>query len=155
MREDGSHSCEAGQRRTYFQLQLAAHQTRVVADELFHRDGGITTAQAAALSLIAQRGGCSQRDLAGVLRQRESAITTMVRRLERAGLVERHVSVADARAWELWLTPAGLDTIARLDHARAQLNRMLETAIGRTGVDAFTDALQALTNLPQADSVDC
>jgi DNA-binding MarR family transcriptional regulator len=116
----------------------------VIADALFQTAAGISTAQAAALSLVAQHRGCSQRRLADELRQRESAITAMVQRLETAGLVERRASAADARAWQLWPTAAGLEALTRLDQALAGVNRFLEGAVGREAIDGFTDALEAL-----------
>ncbi|MBL1075886.1 winged helix-turn-helix transcriptional regulator [Nocardia sp. 2] len=136
----------AASRRVYFQLQTTANRLRGVADELFQDAAGITTAQAAALSIIVRDPGCSQRTVAGLLRQRESAITTMAARLVAAGFVERKPSPTDARAWELWPTPAGTNAMARLETARAELNALIETAVGPQKVQVFADALTRLTS---------
>ena len=77
--------------------------------------GGITVAQAAALGIIARSDGATQRHVARALDINESAVTTMVLRLEALGLVTRQRSTADSRAMVLRLTPDG--TIA-LDKAR-------------------------------------
>ena len=50
----------AGRRRAYFQLQTVAQRLRTTADRLFVEEAGITTAQAAALMLIASHAGCRQ-----------------------------------------------------------------------------------------------
>lgn len=140
----------AGRRRTYFHLQIAAQRLRSVADELFVAATGITTAQAAALSVIAEQPGCTQRALAGTLRQRESAITTMAGRLVTAGLVERRPSAADGRAWALWPTPAGRAALAGLDGALARLNDLIEGAVGRGVLDDFVDVLEAIETISTA-----
>jgi MarR family transcriptional regulator, organic hydroperoxide resistance regulator len=136
----------AGRRRTYFHLQTAAQRLRVTADRLFTDEAGITTAQAAVLMLVVNHAGCSQSLIAGRLGQRESAVTTMVGRLEKAGLVERRASRDDGRAWELWPTDAGGDALGRLDVALSTVNKYLDQAIG-ADADAFVDALQRLVDL--------
>jgi DNA-binding MarR family transcriptional regulator len=131
-------------RRAYFNLQIAAQRTRVRADELFAAAAGLTTAQAAALTLIAHDPGCTQRALATALRQRESAITAMVGRLVEAGLVERRVSESDRRSWQLWPTDAGQKALAGTGPAITQLNRRIAAALEGADLDTVLDALEAL-----------
>ena len=137
-------------RRGYFLLQVAAARTRTIADDLFTAAGGVTTAQAAALSLIVDAPGCSQRVIATALRQRESAVTAMVRRLVDAGLVERRGSANDRRSWELWPTDAGRAALTRVGPALDALNQRLASAIGDERAGVFLDSLEALADL--ADS---
>lgn len=60
-------------------------------------------------------------DIAKRIGVEASSITRKVQRLEEANLVERVTDPHDARAWHLKLTPAGRDTLERLDAARRQL----------------------------------
>ena len=131
-------------RRGYFLLQVAAARTRSIADDLFTAAGGITTAQAAVLSLVVAQPGCTQRAIATALRQRESGVTAMIRRLIEAGLVERRASATDRRSWELWTTPAGQAALDRVSPALEELNSQLEAALGAERVHPFLDCLESL-----------
>ena len=141
----------AGRRRAYFHLQTVAQRLRTTADRLFVDEAGITTAQAAALTLIASNAGCRQSVVAAQLGQRESAVTAMVGRLERAGFVERRPCQSDGRAWELWPTAAGTDALGRLEAALATVNGYIDQAVGPDDVDGVIDALQRLSDLLDAD----
>ncbi|OKH85134.1 hypothetical protein EB75_00780 [Mycobacterium sp. ST-F2] len=141
----------AGRRRAYFHLQTVAQRLRTSADRLFVDEAGITTAQAAALTLIARHAGCRQSLVAAELGQRESAVTAMVGRLERAGFVERRPSRNDGRAWELWPTDSGTDALRRLEAALATVNGYIDEAIGPDDVDGVVDALQRLSDLLDAE----
>ncbi len=140
----------AGRRRAYFHLQTVAQRLRTTADRLFLEAAGISTAQAAALTLIASNAGCRQSLIAAQLGQRESAVTAMVGRLEKAGFVERRTSESDGRAWELWPTESGTDALRRLDAALATVNGYVDQAIGADGMNEFVDALQRLGDLLDA-----
>jgi len=113
-------------------------------------EAGISTAQAAALTLIASNAGCRQSLIAAQLGQRESAVTAMVGRLEAAGFVERRASRSDGRAWALWPTESGTDALRRLDAALATVNGYIDEAIGADQVDNVVDALQRLSGLLDA-----
>lgn len=137
----------AGRRRAYFHLQTAAQRLRTTADRLFIDGAGISTAQAAALMLIESHAGCRQSLIAAQLGQRESAVTAMVSRLEKAGFVERRISDRDGRAWELWPTESGAGALRRLDAALTTVNGYIDEAFGVDEVDGVVDALQRLSDL--------
>jgi DNA-binding MarR family transcriptional regulator len=109
--------------RLYFRLNLAAHRLRVFADQRLLAAAGVTAAQAGVLLIVADADGpVRQRDLAQLLRQRESAVTTMVERLVAAGLLARERPPADGRAWVLVLTAAGERAVATVRAAADRLN---------------------------------
>jgi DNA-binding MarR family transcriptional regulator len=140
-------SAGAAQRRAYFHLQMAAARLRAIADERCLAAVGVTAAQAAVLFVIDRTAGTSQRAVAETLRQRESAITAMVGRLTRAGLVERSPNLSDGRAWELYLTVDGRRALERIEVELAKLNEQMDRAVGADHVHRFVDDLEALAAL--------
>ncbi|HST43175.1 MAG TPA: MarR family transcriptional regulator [Conexibacter sp.] len=129
--------------RLYFRLNLAAHRLRVLADQRLLAAAGITAAQAGVLLIVADADGpVRQRDLARLLRQRESAVTTMVERLTAAGLLARERPPADARAWVLTLTAAGERALAAVRTAADALNAEAFAGLDGRERAAFAAALE-------------
>lgn len=136
--------------RLYFHLQLAAGRLRAEADRACTEAAGITTAQAAALAVIAGRPGTTQREVARALHQAESAVTTLVRRLLAADLVARTPSTADGRAWALDLTPTGRGALAQVEAAFATVNDRIDAALDADEVATLAGQLRRLSR-PETD----
>jgi MarR family transcriptional regulator, organic hydroperoxide resistance regulator len=132
--------------RLYFHLQVAAGRLRADADRRCLEQAGITTAQAAALAVIAERDGINQRELASTLGQAEPSITALVRRLLAAGLVDRATDAADARARRLTLTPDGATALRGASRAFAAINDRIDDALGDDVVTALASALRTLAS---------
>lgn len=129
--------------RLYFRLNLAAHRLRVLADQRLLAAAGVTAAQAGVLLIVADADGpVRQRDLARLLRQRESAVTTMVERLTAAGLLVRERPPADGRAWVLTLTAAGEQALAAVRAAADALNAEAFAGLDGRERAAFAAALE-------------
>jgi DNA-binding MarR family transcriptional regulator len=137
----------AREERLYFHLQVSAARLRVEADRRCIEQAGITTAQAAALAVIHEQPGGSQRELARALRQTEPAITTLVRRLIAAGLVDRSVDPSDGRARELVVTESGAAALRSVDSAFAVINKHIDGLL--TG-DEVRHVVAALRHLSEA-----
>jgi len=75
---------------------------------------GVTPRQKAALILLYQEPGLSQNSLAERLAMDRNTVAEMVKRMHSAGLIERTPSPADARAYQLYVTPAGMDVLRRV-----------------------------------------
>jgi MarR family transcriptional regulator, temperature-dependent positive regulator of motility len=73
-----------------------------------------TSVQFAALTVLDQRPGASQRDLGRALDLDRSTIADLVARMVRRGLIERERDEDDRRRNVLQLTAAGRDELARL-----------------------------------------
>lgn len=118
---------------------LAAHRhlmSRAFADQDAH------PAQALCLRMLAEHDGISQRELARALRLSPPTVTAMLKRMERAGTVERRPDPADARVTRVRLTATGREreretrailaatlgaVLATLSEAdRAELARLLD-----------------------------
>jgi len=139
--------------RLYFHLQVAAARLRTEADRHCIDQAGITTAQAAALAVIHERPGVSQRALARTLRQTEPSITTLVRRLIAAGLVDRTVDPGDGRARALVLTESGAAALGSVDTAFSVINEHIDAQLTGDEVRQVGDALRRLTATGTGGSV--
>lgn len=99
--------------RLYYRINLTAHRLRVLADQRLLDVAGVTAAQAGVLLIVGDAAEpVRQRDLARLLRQRESAVTAMVERLIAAGLLARARPPGDGRTWLLRLTAGGEAALA-------------------------------------------
>lgn len=74
----------------------------------------VTPRQKAALVLLYQEPGLSQNSLAERLAMDRNTVAEMVRRMHGGGLIERRPSPTDARAYQLYVAPAGLDLLSRV-----------------------------------------
>jgi len=136
----------AHEERLYFLLQIAAHRLRTEADNTLMNAAGLTTAQVAVLNLIASSKQVKQRDLAKRLKQNESAITAMIARLMKAGLVSRQRSEKDARTWTLELTETGKKTLKRVKKPFDEINARLDRALGSKSASMLSKQLEAIAD---------
>ena len=142
----------ARQHRIYFLLQVAAHRLRTDADNALIEAAGVTTAQAAVLSLVAGADNPTQRSIAAALGQNESAMTATVARLQKAGLLKRTRSTQDRRAWALALTAKGRRALDKATTPFERINARLDDAIAEIGAGKLADALQAIAGPHEKDA---
>lgn len=116
--------------RMVFRLVRAANAVRRAADAQALAAAGVTVAQGGALLAIAAGGAPSQRDLGRALGLGEAAVTGLVGRLERLGLIERVPDPRDARTRRLRLTAAGRRAIEDIEPARLLVNAELARRLG-------------------------
>jgi DNA-binding MarR family transcriptional regulator len=84
-------------------------------------------AQAGCLQVLAHRSGISQSDLAELLHVSRPAVSTMLHRMESAGMIERRADEADSRVTRVYLTDEGRGLSARMHESFAEV---LNTSIG-------------------------
>jgi DNA-binding MarR family transcriptional regulator len=84
-------------------------------------------AQAGAVQALAHNDGMSQSDLADVLHVSRPTVTTMLKRMEAAGIVERRADDADARITRVYLSEGGRHIAERMHEGFSDL---LNTSIG-------------------------
>lgn len=130
--------------RLYFLLQRAAHRLRTDADRRCLEAAGVTTAQLGALFALRDRPGITQQELARTLGSGESAITSLVARLTKAGLVTKDTHPSQHRAVVLRLTVAGRDSLAA---ARPEIDRFNTEARALLGEEGFEGVVEALRRL--------
>lgn len=97
------------------ELQIAMTEMFGAERRLRRRDqeaGGVTTAQLLALFALDEVPAVTAGQLARAVDLNPAAITGMMASLIRMGVVERHVSPEDGRAWMISLTDAGKVRVA-------------------------------------------
>ena len=134
----------ASKYRIYFLLQRVSHGLKKKADTALLEADGMSTAQAAVMSLIAGEDGVSQSYLASRLKRRESAIATMANRLLKAGYITRMRSDSDGRAWVLKPTDKGLSALDAMSSSFAAINGILDEAFELDDLKSLARGLHAV-----------
>lgn len=150
----GGHSCDhpampGGDAQYYFLLVQATNAVRRAGDRAALAAAGVTTAQAGALYAIAAADHPSQRQLGTLLGLGEAAVTGLVNRLEKLGLVAREADPGDRRTRRLGLTDAGRRTLGTVEPARLALNARI-AALLADDADIVAAALRRLADLDPA-----
>lgn len=134
----------ASDQKFYFLLQVTANRLKKRADSALNEAAGLSTAQAAALSIISSKGPVSQRYVADQLSQRESAVMTMTNRLIKAGYIHKERSATDARAWELNATDKGREALEKIKEPFSEINQMIDEKMGTEEVDRLAAGLREI-----------
>jgi DNA-binding MarR family transcriptional regulator len=93
---------------------------------------GVTANQFVLLSLLAENGGVTQRDLVTRASSDPNTIRQMLDVLRRKGLVQRARHPRDARAWQISLTGRGKTLFEKLwRHSRALRKRFVNRLGGK------------------------
>jgi DNA-binding MarR family transcriptional regulator len=136
----------ASKHRVYHKLQVASHRLQKAADRACIAAAGITTAQAAVLSIVATEGSASQRSVARKLGLNESAMTAMTTRLRHLGLLDRLPDAEDSRAWSLRLTADGRAALKRIEQPFRQINQKIEKALDADEIAALADYVKRISD---------
>lgn len=116
------------------QLLVAfSHSNRAMLSRA--RARGLMPGQPKVLEHLASHDGCTQRDIARACVMDKSTVTSVLARMEEAGLVERMPKPGDKRAAAVFLTEHGRTAASQVLDLRAEVN-----AIGWAGL---TDAERA------------
>jgi DNA-binding MarR family transcriptional regulator len=137
--------------RLYYLINRAQHHLRKLVDRVSLERVGVSSAQVGALFLIAQRPGCSQADIATELGQDESAITTMLKRMERSDLIERRRNPNDGRSKLVHLTRHGETTLRSVGGLLTHFNKQLTEGFTADELEVVLRFIQHLNSLEEAD----
>lgn len=94
-------------RRLFYKINLSQRILTKHVDREIRQKLGISTIQAAVLFYLIENDGCHFKDLSSVLLQAKSAITTLVLRMKKNGLIIIKQSEHDKRASNIYLTDKG------------------------------------------------
>ncbi len=76
---------------------------------------GLHPGQYPMLRLLSQKGGLSQREIAGELHVKPPSVAVSIRRMENAGLVVRAGDAKDQRVTRISLSPKGYEALADIE----------------------------------------
>lgn len=111
--------------RLFYLLNTAQHRMFKFADTESERQIGLSVTQSAALMFIAKQEGCLQKDLAQATALNQSAITGLIGRMLKNGLIERKPCADDGRASRLYLSDFGRDKLPEIYPLVDQMNQKL------------------------------
>ena len=100
-------SATPADRRLFFLLSAGSRRVQRWIDAELAGMGGLTQAQSGLLFFLGKDGGALIGEAAEALDVAPSAMTGLVDRMERSGLIERRADPDDGRAQRLFLTDAG------------------------------------------------
>ncbi len=121
------------------QRLLMKHVDRELKDKV-----GVTATQVAALLYLKKNDGCFLVDLSRELLQNKSAITTLVERMAKNGLIEKSPSAQDKRASQLFLTDKGHQICDKALPFANKYNNELSINLSQKEfdtIDAFLDGI--------------
>jgi len=131
----------ASQSRLYSVLVKTAERLRLEADAVLLEAAGITTAQGAVIAVIASDPDATQSDIAQAMDLSEPAVTQMINRLQREGLIERSRDSVDRRRWRLTITALGEARAAKAQEAFIPINALLDEVLGVDQIAKLTAQL--------------
>jgi DNA-binding MarR family transcriptional regulator len=99
-------------KRLFFKMNLAQRLLLKHFDKEMAEKTGVPITQVAALFFLDRNDGCLLKDLSEALYQNKSAITTLVERMEKNGLVLKKASETDGRAAHIFMTDKGRSVCA-------------------------------------------
>lgn len=109
----------------FLSLKAACARVTKVASAEAQASAGIYGAQAQALLILSRLDGCKISELARQLDLGKPAATTLVERMEKAGLIHRRPDKDDARASLLDLTQNGRGALAEVKRMISALDQRL------------------------------
>lgn len=105
---------------------------------------GITPRQKAALVLLYQEPGLNQNALAERLAMDRNTVTEMIRRMVRSGLIERRPSPTDARSYQLYVAPDGIEILNLVMPRDASVEEQLLAPLPEELRDTFVECLRLI-----------
>lgn len=137
-------------RRLFLLIEIAARRMSRDADTRLKAEAGVSVSQAAVLFLLLRRGDRRMGAIGETLSLNPPAVTGLVSRMEKAGLVAKRTDKADRRGALVTLTAKGRAAGEKADAALKALNAQLEEVLGEDASDALHDALTAIvTRAPE------
>lgn len=94
-------------KRLFYKLNVAQRLLLKYADKESRQKLDVSITQTGAIFYLMKNDGCLFKDLSKVLMQNKSAITTLVERMEKNGLIIKKKSETDGRASNIFLTDKG------------------------------------------------
>lgn len=144
----------ANETRLYSIIIKTADRLRLEADQLLLETANITAAQGAVMAVVVKNPSATQSDIAQALDLSEPAVTQMIGRLQRDGLIDRQRDQKDRRRWQLQLTELGQERIQLAHQAFQPINTLLDGVLGEAGINSLSTQLNEVRAALKDRSVD-
>lgn len=135
-----------------FLLAKASQRWNELLQEAFAQEGfpEVRASYGSVLLPLFEEDGLRIGEVAGRARLSKQTMTTMVRLVERDGLVERRPDPADGRATQVHLTKRGRSFKPIAERVLADLDALAQDALGERALARTSRALAELATLPLA-----
>ena len=110
----------------------------------------ITQSESELLRLLDRRPGIRVNDAAVELGVASNSVSTLVKQLNRAGLIERSTDPLDGRAACLRLTPQAIEWVTRLGNAREEAIERALQSLSDADREQILEAIPALKHFAKA-----
>ena len=104
----------------------------------------LTMTQAGILFLLKRKDMRTMSELGEVFDIDNSAVTRLVDRLEKNGIVERHPSPGDRRAFRIHVTPKGLEALEKAKKVIMGVNEELRKGFTAEEVESYKKVLKSI-----------
>ena len=131
----------ANETRLYSVIIKTADRLRLEADQVLLEAANITAAQGAVMAVVVKDPNATQSDIAQALDLSEPAVTQMIGRLQRDGLIDRQRDQTDRRRWQLRLTELGQERVRQANTAFQSINAILDDVLDEAGVKSLSTQL--------------
>jgi MarR family transcriptional regulator for hemolysin len=131
-------------RRLYLLVEIAARRLHREVDARLSKEAGVSASQAAVLFLLLRRGERRLGAIGEMLALGAPAVSGLVSRMEKAGLVTRRKDASDKRGALVDLSESGRLAAERADAILRAYNAELDERLGDEDADALHHALTRL-----------
>lgn len=125
-------------KRLFFLINMAQHRVFNFAETESEKRVGLSVTQSTALMFIAKNEGCLQKALAEATGLHQSAVTGLIARMIKNGLIDRKPCSEDGRASRLYLSDKGHEKLPNIFPLIRELNEQLTHDFSAAEIDTVT-----------------
>ena len=138
-------------RRLYYKLNQAQHLLTKLVDAELASGLGIKTVQLGAVFFLLEHDGCMLKEISAGLGLNNSAITTLVVRMEKGGLLTRESCSVDGRSYRIHLTNKAKSIGQKAIPVAKELNLMLAQGFSDEEIDTVIRFLDSIISIAKGE----
>ena len=134
-------------RRIFFLIHRAQRRLQKISNKLFIESLGVSSAQMAAIFFLLKNDGCLLKELSEGLDLNNSAITGLVNRMDKAGLIKKEKCAEDGRAFRIFLTNKSKDLAPKAFPLMQESNKIITKNFSEEEVNIVIRFLNEIVRL--------
>ena len=138
-------------RRLYYKLNQAQHLLSKRVDAELASALGIKTVQLGVVFFLLEHDGCMLKEISAGLGLNNSAITTLVVRMEKGGLLTRESCSGDGRSYRIHLTSKAKSIGQKAIPVAKELNSMLAQGFSDEEIDTVIRFLDSIISIAKGE----